>query len=148
MLLIERVTGRIVADAKANHGNNKPVVNFSLAINDRYKTKEGEVKESTTFIDCAIWNRPSVAQYLTKGALIEVSGRLSTKAYLNTSSEPKSALRISVREFKFHSSGKSTAAPAPADQQIGKNKTGAKGRRTKPLPAAADITEPIDDLPF
>ncbi|MBS1738048.1 MAG: single-stranded DNA-binding protein, partial [Bacteroidetes bacterium] len=38
------LTGRVTADAKVTETKNgKKVTNFSIAINDRYKTKEGEV---------------------------------------------------------------------------------------------------------
>ena len=38
-------------------GGDKVVVNFSLAINRRYKGNDGEIKEESTFVDCEAWGR-------------------------------------------------------------------------------------------
>ena len=44
------IVGRITQNAKINTlKNDKKVVNFSVAINDSYKTKQGERKEQTTY---------------------------------------------------------------------------------------------------
>ncbi len=49
------ITGRLTADAIVNKVNNdRQVVNFSIAINDKYKPKGStEVKEIVTYIDCS-----------------------------------------------------------------------------------------------
>lgn len=70
------LTGRLTGDAKVNTiKDERKVVNFSIVINDRYKPKDGEVKEIATFINCAYWMKPRIAPYLTKGSLVELYGR-------------------------------------------------------------------------
>ena len=65
------LTGRLTADAKVSTlKDERKVVNFSIAINDRYKTANGEVKEITTIINCAYWVNPNIAPYLSKGTLV------------------------------------------------------------------------------
>ena len=51
------ITGRLTADATLHQvGENKEVVNFSIAINDSYKPKgSSEVKEVVTYINCSYW---------------------------------------------------------------------------------------------
>ena len=123
------LTGRVTADAKVTETKNgKKVTNFSIAINDRYKTKEGELKEVATFVNCACWLNTGIAPYLTKGVLVEVAGRIGVNAWVNAAGEPKGALTFQVSKIKLH--GKSNAA----EKQI--------------TPAAAVVTEPADDLPF
>jgi single-strand DNA-binding protein len=124
------LTGRITADAKLStvKGERK-VVNFSIAINDSYKPKGSEVATKvTTYFNCSYWLNPGIAQYLTKGTLVEVYGRISVNAWTNAEGEAKASLNFHVNSIKLH--GKSNAAAKET------------------VPAAAEITEPLEDLPF
>lgn len=149
MLVIERLTGRLTSNPRVNEVKDKQVVNFSIAINDKYKPKGGELTEVTTYVDCAFWNNPGVAEYLKKGSLVELSGRLGVKAYMGTGDEPKAGFRLTVNRIKFLTSGKSEAPahPEPATGN-GKRRTGGKKNNASTVKTGADITEPIDDLPF
>lgn len=61
-------TARLTTDAQvATLKDNRSVVNFSVAINDRFKTKDGELKTVTEYIRCAYWLSAGVAKVLTKG---------------------------------------------------------------------------------
>lgn len=72
--------GRLVKDAelKFTPGKGTPVAAFTLAIDDGY----GENKK-TDFIPVVLWGKSaeSLSSYLTKGTLIAVSGRISTRSY-------------------------------------------------------------------
>ena len=93
------ITGRVTADAQVrNVSNSKTVVNFSVAINDSYKNKAGERIEQTTYFDCAYWLSPKVAQILTKGTVVELTGKVSAGLNFNTS------------QIKLHGGGKKTEA--------------------------------------
>lgn len=80
-----QITGRITADAKINTvKGDKEVVNFSIAVNDRYKVKgTNEVKEFVTFINVAWWMSTGIVKILKKGAIVTVTGRLSCNAYID-----------------------------------------------------------------
>lgn len=50
------ITGRLPKDAVVRKiEDGREVVRFSIVINDRYKTKGGEIKNITIFIDCSFW---------------------------------------------------------------------------------------------
>lgn len=72
------IIGRITADAAVNETKaGKKVVNFSIAINDTYKSKGStEVQKIVTYVNCAYWINPGVAPYLTKGTLVECAAAL------------------------------------------------------------------------
>jgi single-strand DNA-binding protein len=70
------------------------VVNFSVAINDSYKTKQGERKEQTTYYNCSYWINTKIAEFLTKGTLVELSGRTSSSAWIGKDGEIKSGLNF------------------------------------------------------
>jgi single-strand DNA-binding protein len=121
--------GRLTADAVVNtvKGGRK-VVHFSIALNDSYKTSgSDEWKQFTTYVNCSYWINDAIAKNLTKGSLVEIYGRISVNAWINIQGEAKGSLNFHVNNIKLH--GRSNAAKAE-------------------LPAPADITEPVDDLPF
>ena len=49
---------------------NMAVAKIGIAINRRFRTKEGEDREETTFVDCEAWGRTAevMNQYLSKGS--------------------------------------------------------------------------------
>ena len=126
------ITARITADAKVNTlQGERQVVNFNVAINDRYKSKDSsEVKNVATFIQCAYWINPAIAKYLTKGTLVELYGRIGVNAYKDMQGEPKASLTFHVNNIKLHGKGKTTEA------------------ENVPVPSTSDIKEPLEDLPF
>jgi len=61
----------------------KKVANFSLAVDRRWRTAEGERKEVTDWFQVAAWGRLGeiCSQYLSKGRLVYIEGRLQTQRY-------------------------------------------------------------------
>lgn len=97
------IIGRITKNAEINTlKNDKKVVNFSVAINDSYKTKQGERKEQTTYYNCSYWINAKIAEYLTKGTLVELSGRISSSAWIGKDGEIKSGLNFHTSNIKLH----------------------------------------------
>ena len=97
------IVGRITKNAEINIlKNDKKVVNFSVAINDSYKTKQGERKEQTTYYNCSYWINAKIAEFLTKGTLVELSGRISSSAWIGKDGEIKSGLNFHTSKIKLH----------------------------------------------
>jgi single-strand DNA-binding protein len=61
----------------------KKVAHFRLAVNNRWKTKDGETKEYTEWVNIEAWGRLGeiCQQYLKKGSLVYIEGRLKTDSY-------------------------------------------------------------------
>lgn len=61
----------------------KKVTTFSLAVSQRWKSGEGNVNESTEWIKIEAWGRLGeiCQEYLHKGSLIYLEGRLKTDRY-------------------------------------------------------------------
>lgn len=140
------IVGRITKNAEINTlKNDKQVVNFSVAINDGYKTKDGERREQTTYYNCSYWISPNVAKILTKGALVELSGRISSSAWIGKDGEIKSGLNFHTSKIKLHGGGKkSETVEADINQrEQSDNQIVQSTQNTNPF---ADETE--DDLPF
>ena len=101
------ITGRLTRNAEVRTlSNEKQVVNFSVAVNDSYRNRQGERVEQTTYFDCAYWITPNVARLLTKGTLVELSGRVSTRAWTGNDGEPRAGLNFHTSQIKLHGGGK------------------------------------------
>jgi len=63
--------------------NGRPVTSFSVATNWRYTTPEGERREETEWFTVVTWGRlaEQCNQFLTKGRLVYVEGRLRTHTW-------------------------------------------------------------------
>ena len=61
----------------------KQVTHFSLAVSNRWRTKDGESKEYTEWVNIEAWGRLGEVcqEYLKKGSLIYLEGRLKTDKY-------------------------------------------------------------------
>ena len=128
------ITGRLTRNAEVRTlSNEKQVVNFSVAVNDSYRNKQGERVEQTTYFDCAYWITANVARLLTKGTLVELTGRVSTRAWVNKEGEAKAGLNFHTSQIKLHGGG-NRAETVQATAQSESNGFTAQG------------TE--DDLPF
>jgi single-strand DNA-binding protein len=76
--------GRLGADPKVSSASNGAnYANFSVATSERYKTKDGEVKEITEWHNVVAWRGLAdiAGQYLKKGHLVYVEGKLQTRSY-------------------------------------------------------------------
>ena len=61
----------------------RKVTQFSVAISNRWRNKEGEPKEYTEWVNIEAWGRLGdiCNEYLKKGSLVFVEGRLKTDRY-------------------------------------------------------------------
>ena len=100
------ITGRLTRDAEVRTtSQQKQVVNFSVAINDSYRNKQGERIEQTTYFDCSYWITPNVAKILTKGSLVELSGRVTARAWTGNDGEAHAGLNFHTSQIKLHGGG-------------------------------------------
>ncbi|TQM21018.1 MULTISPECIES: single-stranded DNA-binding protein [Chryseobacterium] len=101
------IIGRLTRDAEVRTlSNKKQVVNFSIATNDNYRNKQGERIEQTTFFDCSYWITSKVAELLTKGTLVELMGRVYTRAWIGKDGEAHAGLNFHTSKIKIHSISK------------------------------------------
>lgn len=59
------------------------VTEIGIAVNDRYKNKNDEWVEKTTFVDVTLWSRTAeiAAEYLSKGSPVLIDGRLELDSW-------------------------------------------------------------------
>lgn len=73
--------GRMVRDPEYRTVGNDGVVNFTIAVDDDYKDKDGN--KVTDFIDCTAWRKTAdyICKYQTKGSLVAVKGKLKSRKW-------------------------------------------------------------------
>ena len=123
------------------------IAKIGLAINRKWKSETGEMKDETTFVDASAFGRTAetIGQYLKKGRPILIEGRLRLHNWEDKNTHQKqSKLRVDVETFKFVGSsnrGEGGGESAP---------------RSRPAAGSAPPSEPVegdnppesDDVPF
>ena len=79
------------------------VVEFGLAVNRRWKSKEGEAREETCFVDCRAFGRTAenLNKYMSKGRPLFVEGRLTFDSWTAQDGTKRSKHRVTVENFQF-----------------------------------------------
>jgi len=104
------IIGRVTKDAEVRHlKDGRDVVTFSIAINDYYKTKSGEKKEDTTYINCSYWISTKAAERIRKGSIVSLFGRIGINAYKGMDGEFHANLTFHVNAIKVVAQYKNSA---------------------------------------
>jgi single-strand DNA-binding protein len=127
--------GNLTADPTLRYTPNKAAVcNFTLAINRKYKSPDGTLKDDVCFVDCAAWNKvaENIQKFVGKGRPLFVEGRLTLNKWKDKETgKQRSKLTVTVDSFQFIDS---SGAKATADAAAGN------------VPSQADY-QPEDDSP-
>ena len=131
------ITGRVTADAAVRRAGEKEVLSFTVAVNDRYKVAgSSDYKEVTTFINCSYWLSTKAAQWVKKGAVVLLNGRLGMHVYINSEGNPLGSIdfhvnAINIIAFAKRSSDKGDNEQKAASVQEGNRRTAAKKGKDK-----------------
>lgn len=79
------------------------VVDFGLAVNRKWKSKGGEEKDETCFVDCKAFGRTAenLNKYLNKGDPLFIEGRLTFESWTAQDGMKRSKHKIVVESFQF-----------------------------------------------
>lgn len=101
--------GHLVRDPELRYTpQGKAVAHFTVAANRRYEKEDGEKVEEVAFVDVSVWNRQAeaCAEYLRKGRLALVSGRLVQDIWADKESgQKRSKLKIAAQQVTFVGGG-------------------------------------------
>lgn len=120
------------------------IAKLGLAVNRRYRTRDNETKEETTYVDIDAFGPQAdvLEKYCQKGSPLFVEGRLRLEQWQTNTGENRSKLSIVLENFQFiggrgdNSSGEFTG---PTTEMSGK---------TPENTTAGDRFEEDDDIPF
>ncbi|MDZ4131779.1 MAG: single-stranded DNA-binding protein [Dethiobacteria bacterium] len=101
--------GRLTRDPELRYtaGSGIPVASFSLAVDRPFTNQQGE--RETDFINIVTWRKQAenVANYLKKGSLAAVAGRLQIRSYDDTQGVKRKVAEVVADNVRFLDRGRS-----------------------------------------
>lgn len=98
-----QLIGRLGRDPESKFTpTGKKVTHFSLAVSQRWKTN-GESKEYTEWVNIEAWGRLGEVcqEYLRKGSLVYLDGRLKTEKYEDKGGETRYFTKVVAQFLQF-----------------------------------------------
>ncbi len=147
-----KIIGYVGADPDVQATNDGTIRSrFNVAVNRMWTDATGQRQQETKWIPCIAWGKIGeiVGEYVTKGRLIYVEGRLHTRAWVDETSGEKryhtevvaqEVLLLDSRRADEHAddTDEADAAPAARQQRQGTQRQKAAPRRQAPTPDADD----------
>ena len=126
--------------------SGQSVCSFSLALNRSFKGSDGNWQEATDYVDVVAWGPlgERVAQYVTKGRPVLVSGRLQSRQW-EQDGQKRSKLEVVANDVTFLGSrgdnnGGGDSEPAPQSNK--------KTNKDVVIEDIGDEPINLDDIPF
>jgi single-strand DNA-binding protein len=129
--------GNLTRDPELRYtASGAAVASFGLAVNRKLKQGE-EWKDEVCFVDITVWAKQgeNCAQYLNKGSLVYLEGRLNYQTWEADGGKKRSKLEVVANNVQFLGSKQSPDQEGASPPE-----------RTKKLSKIVDL--PDDDLPF
>ena len=137
--------GRVGKDVEVRDINGTKCASFTLATSEKYKDRNGEVKELTEWHNIVAWKATAdiCEKFVRKGDQLFVEGRIKYRSWETDRGEKRYATDIFADKVELLSKPQATQslstpapAPRPAQQKV----------QSAPLPPAGEPEG--DDLPF
>jgi len=142
--------GRLTRDPDLRYiPSGAAVVSFGLATSRVYTTQSGEKKEEVCFVRVVAWGRQAEIcnQYLNKGRLIFIEGRLQYRSWETPEGGKRSTLEIRADRVQFLERKPGSAEAATENLAIGQNAEAVASAEQGLSPA--DTDEQFEDkVPF
>ncbi|HHU19614.1 MAG TPA: single-stranded DNA-binding protein [Bacilli bacterium] len=157
------LVGRLTKDPDLRYtANGTAVANFTVAVNRPFSNQQGD--READFINCVIWRKQaeSLANYMSKGSLIGVDGRIQTRSYDGQDGKRVYVTEVVADTVQFLESRNSNrGASAGSGGQGSGNYQNEQSQNQQQMPSqnesnqqrnVSESLEPIDisddDLPF
>lgn len=164
------LVGRLTKDPELRYTpSGAAVATFTLAVNRTFTNQQGE--READFINCVVWRKPAenVANFLKKGSLAGVDGRLQTRNYEGqdgkrvfiTEVQAESVQFLEPRNSNSGNRNENTNYSAPREQDAfggsnsyqnqqpqNQNRNNVTNIDRDPFANGRDIDISDDDLPF
>lgn len=143
--------GRLGRDPEVRRlENGAAVAKFSLATDESYKDKDGNIVQQTEWHNIVGWRGQAeyAEKYLKKGMLIYVEGKLTHREYVDKDNQKKYYTEVLVNSFKIlerRDGGGGGYFPSASDEPPGIT----NNRNDQPASVMEDVGDaPEGDLPF
>nr|DAS74475.1 MAG TPA: Single strand binding protein [Caudoviricetes sp.] len=119
--------------------NGEQVANFSIALNEKYKAKDGNIVENVEYVRIVLYRRLAeiAGQYLAKGSQVYIEGRLKTRKWQDTNGQDRYTTEIQGDNLQMLGGRQDEPKQAKASKS-----------KPEPLSAMAEQGEFSDGIPF
>lgn len=148
--------GNLTRDPELRYApNGTPIANFGMAINRRYRQGE-EWREEVCYIDIVTFGRQAetVGEYLSKGNLAMIEGRLQWRSWETEDGQKRSKHEVVANNVQFMPRMQGDGRP-PSALDSGRTEAGyeppSRGTYTPPRDVIPPPEMPMpedDDIPF
>lgn len=164
------IAGNLTRDPEVRYTvNKKAFARFGVAVNSSWKNVNGEVQETTDYINIVVWGAQAenCGKFLKKGRAVLIEGRIKTGSYdAKDGSGKKYTTEVWADNVNFLSSGQqgsgnysdnssgynSQSSYVPGDEDFGRSisESGFSGEISQGLTNNNDIPDGINetDIPF
>jgi len=120
--------------------SGKPVTDFTLAVNRRRRSPEGDNVDETEWFRIVCWDRLAeiADQYLSKGTQVYVEGRFQSRRYTGNDGTERTSNEVIVNELII-------LTPRGERGSTGFREPSSRGQES---PDSERFDEDFDDVPF
>ena len=96
------LVGRLTAKPELRYTNSQvPFTRFTVAVNRNFTNAQGQ--READFINIVIWRKQAenVCNYLDKGSLVAIEGRLQTRTYVDKDGNKRYAMEVLADSVHF-----------------------------------------------
>lgn len=133
--------GNLTADPEIRTmPNGEQVANFTIALNERYKAKDGNVVENVEYVRIVLYRRLAeiAGQYLSKGSQVYIEGRLKTRKWQDNNGQDRYTTEIQGDNLQMLGGRQDEPKQAKPSKA-----------KPEPLSAMAEHSDSLDDgIPF
>ncbi|HFB1378768.1 TPA: single-stranded DNA-binding protein [Neisseria gonorrhoeae] len=165
--------GRLGRDPEVRYmPNGEAVCNFSVATSETWNDRNGQRVERTEWHNITMYRKLAeiAGQYLKKGGLVYLEGRIQSRKYQGKDGIERTAYDIVANEMKMLGGRNENSGGAPYDEGYGQSQEAYQrpaqqsrqpapdapshpqeapaAPRRQPVPAAAPVENIDDDIPF
>ncbi|HEZ7549721.1 TPA: single-stranded DNA-binding protein [Neisseria meningitidis] len=165
--------GRLGRDPEVRYmPNGEAVCNFSVATSETWNDRNGQRVERTEWHNITMYRKLAeiAGQYLKKGGLVYLEGRIQSRKYQGKDSIERTAYDIVANEMKMLGGRNENSGGAPYEEGYGQSQEAYQrpaqqsrqpasdapshpqeapaAPRRQPVPAAAPVEDIDDDIPF
>ncbi|BCM87841.1 MULTISPECIES: single-stranded DNA-binding protein [Methylobacterium] len=142
--------GRLGRDPEFRSVGSGKVASFSLAVSERWKSKQtGEYEEKTEWVPVVIWNEgiQKIVEYAKKGDPVQVQGKWATRKWTDQSGNEKMITELVIERF----GGNFQLLTTKGEQGKGDDRSSGSrgsGGGTRTYVGSPDPKPIDDDIPF
>jgi single-strand DNA-binding protein len=100
--------------------NQSAVVDFGMAMNRRWKNKDGQQQDEVCFVDCVMFGKraETINKFCGKGCPLFVEGRLTYDSWKAQDGSKRSRVKVMVENFVFMGERQEGNGKPPMKEQV------------------------------